>query len=195
MHPQQDEEVGVELGLGNSDVENLLTSHAVHITQKIDIDGLRIHLIDNECITLTDEESLRKPTKRDNVLELMKMISRKGIGAFKKFLDALEESSKDDLGHRELADTLRKEYQLRERRKVFKMKRETSTLSTASSESWTSDRRSIVDTNTSLRLGGDQNGMGLPPTIKEEPDTDGVTNEKVSYKALCTNPMLCCKCS
>ena len=169
----------MELELRDSDVENLLTSHVRLMTKKIDVDDLKIYLIDNECITLTDEESLHKPTKRDNVLELIKIISRKGIGAFKKFLDALEESSKDDLGHRELADTLRKEYQLRERRKVFKMKRDMSTLSTASSESWTSDRRSIVDTNTSLRLGGDQNGMGLPPTIKEEPDTDGVTNEKV----------------
>ena len=105
-----------KVDLDNSGVEKLMKDHALLMTRNLNIDSLKVYLLNNDCITLSDIECLHKGSTRENILELMKIISRRGTGAFMKFLDALEQSIRDEpgeTGHKELVNTLKKEYELR----------------------------------------------------------------------------------
>ena len=74
--------------------------------------SLTTYLIEQECIFLEERHKINSGSKREDVMQLMEMISRKGDSGFKAFLRALERSAEEDReqSHADLALILKEAY-------------------------------------------------------------------------------------
>lgn len=60
------------------------------LLQNVNIPSIKPYLIERHCVGLLEEERLTKGNRHENNLELMKMISVRGVEAFEGFLAALD---------------------------------------------------------------------------------------------------------
>lgn len=97
--------------LGGDAASQLLTDHIVDITRKINLTALKPYLIQFECITLEESKRFNSDSQNENILKLIDIISKRGIGAFNGLLKALSLFTTHEQGERahfELLETLRK---------------------------------------------------------------------------------------
>lgn len=121
----------------NPHITRLLEEHTLLITQNVNIVSLKRYLIQYHCIGLMDEERLTRGSQHDNNLELMKIISARGRGAFEGFLHALEHSVREDpgeKGHEELGNILKMAY-INKKRKLSREVSRTKSITSISSHS------------------------------------------------------------
>ena len=113
-------------------ITTLLEEHTSLILQNVNIPSIKPYLIERHCVGLLEEERLTKGNRRDNNLELMKIICMRGVEAFDGFLAALDHSVENDpgeKGHEELSKTLRMAYGRLQRRLSRSMSKALSSVS------------------------------------------------------------------
>ena len=83
----------------------------VMIETYVNVAALRSSLVQCECITMEEVQEFHGDLpKGDAILKLVGIITRRGVTAFRGFIDALETSVIAEPGlraHREVADTLK----------------------------------------------------------------------------------------
>ena len=100
-----------EGSLNQGRVREILGKHMVMIETYVNVAALRSSLVQCECITMEEVQEFHGHLpKGDAILKLVGIIARRGVTAFRGFIDALETSviAEPGLrGHREVADTLK----------------------------------------------------------------------------------------
>lgn len=185
--------------LENHHITRILEEHTLLVTHNVNLVNLKRYLIQYHCIGLMDEERLTRGTSLDNNLELMKVISARGVGAFEGFLAALEHSVQDDpgeRGHEELGNVLKRAY-FNQKRKLSRDISKQSSTTTASPHS--SLLMTSVDSRTQAPLqeedtAVDKDEVRQPSLLKgsQEPTGVGSTLPLTPY---CPTEVQCyCSC-